>query len=256
MIDSHAHLSGDEIWPEIDAVVAAARDAGVIKIINIATDRVTLERGFVLQERYPWIVNAGATTPHDAHTEGDQLFPWFAEQARAGKLVAIGETGLEYHHFPETKTKQQELFIRYLELALECSLPVIIHCRDAFEDLFQIIDKHYKIDGKTAPGILHCFTGTSEEAREVVKRGWYLSLSGIVTFKKSEELRRVAREIPLERLLIETDAPYLAPVPYRSKRNQPAYLIKTAEVIANERGISLEDLSAATTQNANTLVKI
>lgn len=256
MIDTHAHLTKDEVWEQIDVILAAAHEAGVAKIVNIGTDRVTSERGLELQKKYPWIFNTAATTPHDAHTEGDEQFPWIAAQARAGKLVALGETGLEYHYFPETKEKQKELLIRYLELALECSLPIVIHCRDAFDDLIEIIDKHYLVDGKPGPGILHCFTGTLKEAQELVKRGWYISFSGIVTFKKSEELRLVAKEIPLDQILIETDTPYLAPMPFRSKSNQPAYIINTAGVIAHEREMELQDFIRATADNATRILKI
>ncbi len=193
-----------------------------------------------------------ATTPHDVDKEGEKAFPFMESAARSGALVAVGETGLDYHHYAETKELQKKFLRRYLALAKECHLPVIIHCREAFSDLFHILDEA----GSELPGVLHCFTGTHAEAKEVIDRGWYLSLSGIVTFKKSQQLQEIAREVPLSQLLIETDAPYLAPDPYRGKQNEPAYLLSTAQFIANLRGLSLADLASATSHNARTLFNL
>ncbi|TXI42368.1 MAG: TatD family deoxyribonuclease, partial [Nitrosomonas sp.] len=191
--DSHAHLTGKTLNPQADALAQRAWDAGVRNVVNICTDASSLEEGLALAKRHPWILNAGATTPHDVDKEGEALFPIFAEQARNGTLAAVGETGLDYFYEHSNRDVQKLFLRRYLHLALECRLPVIIHCREAFADLFEILDSDYMIDGKHAPGILHCFTGTPQEAEEVLKRGWYLSLSGIVTFKKSDQLREVAR---------------------------------------------------------------
>lgn len=249
LIDSHAHLTGDELYPDVDSILQRAFDAGVESIINICTDVKTLERGVELRKRYPQVYNAASTTPHDAVTEGDLYFSTMEAAARRGDLVAVGETGLEYFHFPETKEVQKTLFVRYLQLAIETSLPVIIHCRDAFEDFFKIIDDVYP----NRPGVLHCFTGTEQEAQQLMERGWYLSLSGIVTFKKSEELRRVAKNIPLDRLLVETDSPYLAPQSRRGKQNEPAYIFETARCVADVRGISVETLVEATNSNTKSL---
>lgn len=245
--DSHAHLSSAEVLPQIEAVMSRAKKASVTQILNICTDRETLKQGFLLQEQYREIKNAGATTPHDVEKEGEEMFPLFAEAARNKKLVAIGETGLDYY-YPELKASiQKEFLVRYLHLALECHLPVIFHCREAFADLFAITDAEYK---KGAPAILHCFTGSVAEAKEVLSRGWYLSLSGIVTFKKSESLRLVAEMVPLSQLLIETDTPYLAPQSKRGKPNEPSYLPETAQCIARIKGISLEELGRITFENA------
>ena len=203
--DSHAHLSASSVLPDIEGILARAKEAGVKRILNICTDVETLEKGLLLQKRHPQISNAGATTPHDVEKEGESAFPFFAEAARSKKLVAVGETGLDYYYEHSNQEMQKRFLKRYLHLALECSLPVIFHCRDAFDDLFAIADHEYK---KNAPAILHCFTGTIHEAEKVLSRGWHLSLSGIVTFKKSEALREVARIVPLSQLLIETDTPY------------------------------------------------
>jgi TatD DNase family protein len=250
LIDSHAHLTCDTLYPQIHSLLDSAHKAEVEMIINICTCPKTLERGMQLKETYPWIYNVAATTPHDVEKEGEEVFPHMEKAAREGSIVAVGETGLDYYYEHSNREIQQEFLKRYLRLALECSLPVVIHCRDAFKDFFRILDEHYLVDGKHGPGILHCFTGTLEEAQEVINRNWYLSLSGIATYKKSEELRRVAKEIPLNRLLIETDSPYLAPQKKRGKVNEPAFISYTAEVLAEVRGMSTEELARQTSLNA------
>lgn len=250
--DSHAHLTSSALYEEIDAVLARAKEASIKTIINICTDDVSLERGLKLSKQYPWIFNAAACHPHDVEKEGDRLFPIIAAHARKGDLVAIGEIGLDYFYKHSTPEVQQIHLKKYLQLALECSLPVIIHCRDAFSDFFNILDADYRVG---APGVLHCFTGTISDVRGVLERDWYLSLSGIVTFKKSEELREVAKIVPLDRLLIETDAPYLAPQSKRGKPNEPSYLPETAQVIASVKNVSLEELAEATSENARRLFK-
>jgi len=250
-IDSHAHLTGnDEIYHQVDVFLERAQEAGVSKIVNICTDIPSLEKGLLLAAKYPWVFNSASTTPHDVDKEGDLVFPVIAKTAREGLLKAIGETGLDYHYAHSLKETQQRFLRRYLHLALECQLPVVIHCRDAFDDFFQILDEEYKVNGYHASGVLHCFTGTVKEAEEVISKGWCLSLSGILTFKKSEELREVARMVPLDQLLIETDTPYLAPQKYRGKGNEPAYVVETAKVIAQIKNISVDDVARATTANA------
>lgn len=248
--DSHAHLSSVEILPQIDPVLFRAKVAGVAKMLNICTDLPTLTEGLRLEQKFPQLKNAGATTPHDVEKEGEEMFPIFAEAARSKKLVAVGETGLEYYYKELDRNIQKRFLVKYLHLALECDLPVIFHCREAFADLFAIADAEYK---KGAPAILHCFTGTVAEAEQVLSRGWYLSLSGIVTFKKSEQLREVAKIVPLNQLLIETDAPYLAPQSKRGKQNEPSFIKETAEVIASIKGIRTEEVARATFENASAL---
>lgn len=251
MFDSHAHLTSDAIFNEIDLVLSRAQEAGVKHIVNICTDAITLERGLALAKRYPWISNAASTTPHDAEKEGDEVFPLMEKHTIAGDLVAVGETGLDYFYYQATAEIQQHLLRRYLQLALKCNLPVIIHCRDAFADLFKILDEQKPING-----ILHCFTGTKEEAMELIARGWHVSFSGVITFKKSELLRQIVKEIPIDRLLIETDAPYLAPQSKRGKLNEPAFLKETASTIAELKGITVEELITTTTKNAKRVFNI
>lgn len=251
--DSHAHLSSPEVMPLIEGVMARAKVAGVAKILNICTDPMTLEQGLSLEQTHKEVRNAGSTTPHDVEKEGESAFPLFEKAAKAGKLVAVGETGLDYHYEHSPKDLQKRFLVRYLRLARECKLPVIFHCRDAFNDLFEIVDAEYP---KEAPAVLHCFTGTLNEAKEVVKRGWLLSISGIATFKKSEALREVARWTPLSQLLIETDTPYLAPQSRRGQQNEPAFLPETARCIAQEKGISVEEVADATFENAQKIFQM
>lgn len=256
LIDSHAHLTSSVIFDQLDAVLERAQQAGIEAIINICTDPLSLERGIALSQRCHWIYQVAATTPHDVEKEGEQVFEIIATAARKGQLVAVGETGLDYYYEHSNRDIQKQFLRRYLHLALECKLPVVIHCRDAFKDFFEILDAEYQINGRHAPGILHCFTGTMAEAEEVIKRGWMLSLSGIVTFKKSLDLQEVAKEIPLQQLLIETDAPYLAPQKHRGKQNEPAFLVETARFIASIKHLSFEKLAEATKQNAEQFFQI
>lgn len=248
--DSHAHLSSSEVLPDIDGVMTRARVAGVSRVLNICTDPATLRDGLALEARFSQIKNAGATTPHDVDKEGEIAFPFFADAARSKKLVAVGETGLDYHYAHSDRATQKQYLKKYLQLAEETGLPAIFHCREAFADLFAIAD-----DFK-CKAALHCFTGTIEEAEGVLSRGWYLSLSGIVTFKKSEALREVAKMVPLNQLLIETDTPYLAPLSKRGRQNEPAFMPETAQCIAAVKKISVEEVALATYQNASNLFRL
>ncbi len=255
-IDSHAHLTSDQVYDEIDAIVAGAVEKGVEKIVNICTDPETLHRGLSVSEKYPHIYNTASATPHDVDTIGEEMFSLTKQKAKERKLKAIGETGLDYHYTHSNPETQKKYLRLYLQLALDSNLPTVIHCREAFSDFFQILDEEYIVGGKHAPGVLHCFTGTVAEAKEVIDRGWYLSLSGIVTFKKSIELKEIAKIVPLNQLLIETDTPYLAPQSMRGKPNRPEYLPEIAQVIADLKGISLEEVARHTKTNAETLFRI
>ena len=253
-IDSHAHLTCDiKTFSQINDILKRALSVNVKKIVNICTTLESLERALILKNQYPWISNSAAITPHDVEKLRDAAFPIIAEHAKNGHLTAIGETGLDYYYEHSKADIQKKFLIKYLHLSLETNLPVIIHCRDAFNDFFEILDLEYVVNNKHAPGVLHCFTGTLKEAEEVLKRGFYLSLSGIVTFKKSYELQEVAKIVPLSQLLIETDTPYLAPQSKRGKPNEPSYIVETAAFIAKIKGISVDELLQATTDNATNL---
>ena len=255
-IDSHAHLSSNELYPDIESLLKKAKDTGLASIINICTDKLTLDRGIELVAKFPWVYNTAATTPHDVEAEGESFFPIVEKMAKNSHLVAIGETGLDYLKNHSPKEIQQDFLRRYLHLSLETNLPVIIHCREAFHDLFNILDHEYTVNGGLNKGVLHCFTGTEKEAEQLLLRGFYISISGIVTFKKSQTLQDIVKIIPLDKLLIETDAPYLAPQIHRGQLNEPAYIIETAAMIADLKKISLDELGLATKINAQTLFSL
>ena len=250
IVDSHAHLTCKEVLPEADALVERAAKEGVTQIVNICTDQASLEGGLTLSKRHPKIYNTAATTPHDVEADGEAFFPLV--EGSVDHLVAIGETGLDYYYEHSPKKLQQHFLERYFELALRAQLPIVYHCRDAFEDLFAMADKHYR----DRPALLHCFTGSIEEARGCLDRGWYVSFSGIITYKKSEALREVVKYLPLERILIETDTPYLAPQSNRGKRNEPAYIVETAAKIAEIKGCTEEEVARVTADNARQFFRL
>ncbi|VHN99692.1 TatD family hydrolase [Candidatus Rhabdochlamydia sp. T3358] len=241
-IDTHAHLTSDTLVNDTQQILARAQANRVDKIVNICTDEESLKAGLLLREKNPWVFNAAATTPHDVEKEGESFFPFVEQAVYQKQLIAIGETGLDYHYQHSPKEMQKKYLERYLDLSRKMDLPIIFHCRDAFADLFAIAD------GVSA--VLHCFTGSLEEAKKALELGWYLSISGIVTFKKSQVLQEVVKYVPLERLFIETDAPYLAPVPYRGKVNEPGFLPETAKMIAYLKQISIEEVAKTTKESA------
>ncbi|WP_213358235.1 TatD family hydrolase [Chlamydiifrater phoenicopteri] len=244
LIDAHLHLADESFQNDIREVLSRAEEGGIATLLNVSTTQQELCNAFHYAETTPNItfLHAAGTPPQDALGDIEADFDFFAKAAKEGKLVAVGEVGLDYGFVQndQEKARQQEVFKRYLSLAIECALPPVIHCRNAFEDFFSILDSDYR-NGR--PGMLHCFTGSSEEAAELVKRGWYISISGIVTFKNAESLREVLRTLPLEQLLIETDAPYLAPVPFRGKKNEPSFIRHTFEKISSLKGVPVSELA-------------
>mgnify|MGYP003338475028 CR=1 FL=1 len=222
--------------------------AQVEAIVNICTDERTLERGIAMKGGSPEVVLTASTTPHDVEKEGESFFPKVEKAAKEGLLQAIGETGLDYYYEHSPKELQKKYLIKYFGLAKEVGLPVVFHCRDAFADLFSIAEVEYK----EKPALLHCFTGTLEEAKTVLDLGWYISFSGIITFKRSHELREVVKYAPLDRIMIETDSPYLAPQSKRGKVNEPSFIPETAALVAELKGTSLEEVARQTKVNART----
>lgn len=250
-IDAHAHLSSAQLREGLPELLERARGAGVFSVINVATDPEELAHALGLHEQFPWVYPAVATPPQDVSEAARAHFPLFAEEARAGRLIALGETGLDYLIPGADRALQQEFLHLYFELATECNLPLIFHCRGAFGDLLAHIDEGYR-----GPFMVHCFTGTLAEAEGVIARGGYVSLSGILTFKRAEELRGVAEALPLERILIETDSPYLAPQSHRGEVNEPAYVLETLGVLAQLRGLSREECAELTATNARSLFRL
>lgn len=244
--DTHCHLSGEALHAEIASLMERAAQAGVSRVVNICTDGDSLRKGIEAAAFFANFYNAAATTPQDASGKRDPFFVEVEHAAKEKKLAAIGETGLDYYYGEQTKAEQQSHLARYLELARSCKLPALFHCRAAFDDLYAIT-KNLFGQGRA---LMHCFTGDIEDARKAIDRGWLISFSGVVTFKKSDALREVAAYVPLENIVVETDAPYLAPLPYRGKTNEPSYVVETGKVIASIKGISVEECARITTRNA------
>jgi TatD DNase family protein len=252
LFDTHAHLTSPELVSQAPQLLKRAQAAGVCAVVNICTDESSFRAGQALRRAFPWVYLAAATTPHDAQREGDPFFSVVEAAARAGELVAVGETGLDYFYKELDPLGQQKVLSRYFALAKEAQLPLIFHCRDAFHDLFQQADDEYK----EGPALLHCFTGTLNEAKQVLERGWLISLSGIVTFKKSDALRQVAAYAPLDQLGLETDSPYLAPQAHRGQSNEPAFVLEVARAVAVARGLSVEAVAEATSHTARTFFRL
>ena len=250
-IDSHAHIDGPEFDADREEVIQRALDAGVSAILNVGTGDPhsgALERAVSLGEKHPGVHTAIGIHPHDA-----RLYDARAERKilalieTSSRVIAWGEIGLDFHYDNSPRDVQVEVFQRQLRMARNAGLPVIIHTRDAEDETVEILKTEW--NGPKLPGIMHCFSGTSQLARKAVELGFLISFSGIVTFKKAEELRSIARDVPSDRLLIETDCPYLTPVPYRGKRNEPAFVVEVARCLAELRGIELEEMGRITTAN-------
>lgn len=262
-IDSHVHIGAFEEEKRL-SILQEAFSAGVEKLINICTTEEDLEVGLALKNRelssnktpLAKIYNVGSITPHDVLNQSSEAFIAFAKAAREGHLVAIGETGLDYFYERSPRKEQKEEFVKYIQLALECELPLVIHCRDAFGDFFDIIRSDYAASSKNRRGVLHCFTGKMSEAKQLVDLGWMISVSGIATFKNAGELREVIRALPLDHLVIETDAPWLAPQSKRGQENSPAYVTEVGVLVADIKGISIDKCAEVTSRNTEDLFSL
>ncbi len=248
-VDSHAHLDGSEFDADRDAVIERARAAGLCYLLVIGGAGGPEEMGAALTiaERHGWIYAAAGIHPHEASKARDAHFDHLRRLARQLRFLAVGEIGLDYYYDHSPREVQKQVLIRQLDLAREVKLPVIIHCRDAWPDLREIIRAHWRDAG--LGGILHCFSGTRQDAFELMDWGFLVSFAGNLTFKKGEDLRAVAREIPVDRLLTETDCPYLAPVPRRGKRNEPAYVVEVTRELARLRNVSEEAMGQRAVRN-------
>lgn len=235
LIDSHCHLADPEFDNDREAVVQRARAAGVKRFVIIGTGGSWVEIGAAVltAQQYPEAYCAAGIHPHEArHFMQDDLNE-LRSFSRDSKFVAIGEIGLDYHYDHSPRDAQKEMFIRQLELALDLKRPIVIHCREAWAELREILREHWTSSG--LGGILHCFSGTREDALNLLDVGFFVSFAGNLTYKRSEELRETAKAIPADRLLTETDSPFLAPVPHRGKRNEPAYVIEVVRQLAAVR---------------------
>jgi TatD DNase family protein len=253
-IDTHAHFddfAAENLVPEI---LSRAASAGVDRILAVGGTPSANERALDLARAHPSRLRAAVGFDRDEiHARHDESL--LRAQAEDPHCAAVGETGLDYHYGPDTRDAQRALFERMLDLAAAVHKPVVVHCRDAEADMLTLLRAHCARSGvdTTRPGVLHCFTGSPEFARRVANLGYYVSFSGILTFKSASAIREAARAVPADRLLVETDAPYLAPVPHRGKRNEPAWVVEVCAALAVERGVSLEQMADQVWQNARTL---
>jgi TatD DNase family protein len=251
LIDSHCHLDGKPFDADRDAVIERARAAGVGRMLAIGTGDgpPDLEAGIRLAEKYPFIYATVGVHPHEAAKATPEILARLRTLAAHAKVVAVGEIGLDYHYDFSPRDVQRRVFIEQLQLAADAAKPIVIHTREAWDDTLQILSDQ----PLTAGGIMHCFTGGPAEAAQALALGFHLSFGGVITFPKSQAVRDAAALVPENRLLIETDAPYLAPVPHRGKRNEPAFIVDTVRKLAEARGTTPEAVAAATTRNFETL---
>src|SRR2546428_4837137 len=247
LIDSHCHLDFPDFADELDAVVARAQAAGIARIVTISTRVKQHAEVLAIAERFADVYCSVGTHPHHAHEELDIGVDELIGRTRHSKVVALGEAGLDYHYDSSPRGAQEQGLRNHISAARATGLPLVIHSRDADEDMARILEQE---TGKGAfPAVLHCFTGGRDLAERSIALGLYVSFTGIVTFKTSDALRAIAGRLPADRILVETDAPYLAPPPHRGKRNEPAYVVETAKVLAEARGVSFEEIARQTTDN-------
>jgi TatD DNase family protein len=261
-VDSHAHLDGERFDADREQVIARARDVGICALVAIGNgdgpDQV--DCGIRLAEKHDFMYATLGIHPHEARLADEAAYQKMESLARHPKVIAWGEIGLDYFYDHSPREVQKSAFIRQMELAAAASLPIVIHCRpsdgadDAWEDFFRLTDEHWTSKG--LGGVLHCFTGTWPQAKRALDLGFMISFAGNLTFPKAQQIRDAAMEVPLDRLLIETDSPFLAPVPYRGKRNEPAFVTETARKLGELRGLTTEEIGHRTTQNFYNFFKL
>lgn len=261
-VDSHAHLDGKQFAADREQVIARARDVGVRTIVAIGNGDgpPVLDAGIQLAEKYPFMYATIGIHPHEASLADEAAYQTMEKLARHPKVIAWGEIGLDYFYDHSPREAQKTVFARQMELAAAAKLPIVIHCRpsdkseNAWDDCLGMIEKQWAANG--LGGILHCFTGNRDQAKRALGTGFMVSFSGNVTFPKAQQIRDAALEVPLDRMLIETDCPYLAPVPYRGKRNEPAYVVETARKLGELRGLSAEKIGEQTARNFYSFFKL
>jgi TatD DNase family protein len=261
-IDSHAHLDGEKFGADRDDVIARARDAGVANIVAIGNGDgpADVDCGIRLAEKYDFMYATLGIHPHEARLADQAAYDRMAQLARHPKVIAWGEIGLDYHYDHSPRDVQQQVFVRQMELAAAARLPIVIHCRpsdgsdNTWEDCLGLIRHRWAPNG--LGGILHCFTGNWPQARRALDMGFMISFAGNVTFPKAQQIRDAALEVPLDRMLIETDSPYLAPVPHRGKRNEPAFVLETARKLGELHGLSQEEIGEQTSRNFYNFFKL
>lgn len=249
LIDSHCHLDSEQFAEDREAVIERALAAGVEHMVAIGSGDgpPDLEAGIRLADRYPFIHATIGVHPHDASQATDETYRKLRELTAHPKVIAMGEIGLDYHYDHSPRDVQRDVFVEQMRIARDERKPIVIHTRTAWQDTIALLREHWAASG--LGGILHCFSEGPREAEEALAIGFHISFAGIVTFPKATAIQEAARIVPIDRLLIETDAPYLAPVPKRGKRNEPAYVVETARKLAELRGVTLEEIARTTSDN-------
>jgi TatD DNase family protein len=261
-VDSHAHLDGERFDSDREQVIARAREAGVQTIVAIGNGDgpKDVACGIRLAEKYDFIYATLGIHPHEARLADETAYQNMARLAKHPKVIAWGEIGLDYFYDHSLRDVQREVFVRQMELAATAKLPIVIHCRpseasdNAWEDCLTLMRDHWAANGLA--GILHCFTGNLPQAKSALDMGFMISFAGNLTFPKAQQIRDAALQVPLERMLIETDSPYLAPLPYRGKRNEPAFVKETAQKLGELRGLTTEEIGQQTSRNFYTFFKL
>ncbi|MED3762083.1 TatD family hydrolase [Peribacillus frigoritolerans] len=253
LFDTHVHVNAEQFNEDLEDVIERAKEAGVDNMVVVGFDRPTIIRAMELIETYDFMYAAVGWHPVDAIDMTEDDLQWIEELSNHPKVVAIGEMGLDYHWDKSPKDVQMEVFRKQIRLAKKVGLPIIIHNREATADIVNILKEE---EASRVGGIMHCFSGSAETALECINMNFYISLGGPVTFKNAKKPKEVVAAVPLDRLLIETDCPYLAPHPYRGKRNEPSYVKLVAEQIAEIKQLTIEEVSQATTENAKKLFGI
>jgi TatD DNase family protein len=254
LVDSHCHLDSEQFDPDRDAVIERALAAGVTQMVAIGTGNgpPDLEAGIRLADRFSALLATVGVHPHDAAKATDETWQRLSALLAHPKVVAVGEMGLDYHYDFSPRDVQRAVFVEQMRIAHDAHKPIVIHTREAWDDTITLLEQHWAPAG--LGGIMHCFSGGPREAEQALALGFYLSFGGIVTFPKALDLQQAARVAPADRILIETDAPYLAPVPRRGKRNEPAFVVETARKLAELRGETVEHIATLTRENFKRLV--
>jgi len=256
IFDTHAHYDDEAFDEDRDAVLSSLKDKGVGTVVNICASPASLRRIPELVKQYPHVYGAVGIHPDHAGELTEEMLREISRLADGEKIVAIGEIGLDYYWDTAPHEVQREWFLRQLDLAIEKELPVVIHSREATQETLEIMREAYKKSGGKLRGVIHCFSGSAEIAKEYTDMGFYIGVGGVVTFKNGKKLKEVVETIPLDRLVIETDCPYLAPVPHRGKRNDSTLLKFVIEEIASLRGMTAEEVESLTEENAKQLYKL
>ncbi|MBN1622507.1 MAG: TatD family hydrolase [Endomicrobiales bacterium] len=251
-IDTHAHLTDAKFNIDRELVISRAKENNIEKIIEVGCEPFVWEATYKICELNPDIYCSLGIHPHDSKTATGDIFRNLYELCKLPKVVAVGETGLDFYYKHSDENIQKKIFIEHIKLAATVNKPIVIHCRQAYKDLLEILNKEIQPDSRPK-GVVHCFSGNTEDARKLIDLGFYIGIDGPVTYPNAKVLVQAVKEIPVEKILLETDSPYLTPQQYRGKRNEPAYLPLIAEAVSYIKGIPVEKIAEITTNNAKTL---